>query len=449
MKKKSKIIVAFAAVMVIIAFVAVIIWFSMPSEQRNMVLFKMMSGPSYENYQEYQTIERNEAALAPSSFEPVVAETTNDDYNSNITVITEMVQNEKSKMFKKAMVQPNGAADYPGWQLIADEGFDEDQNSFGPSPLSYLTTGAAANLHTHIIRASEVLNVELDRVKVEVLDKFHWENMMSAEGAGFLSETHTNIIIESSESEETIRNLTEIALNAWTAGEAFGNATTIKPSLVVNGEHWENYRAVPGTTLSDESYVDELKISHITDGPKKSDYIEQVNEEDRDMSFDAISNLVFEILAISESAEDSDRPYLKKVTVSFNTTESETWELYADELNGADGSPKAPTSLEYLTAGTALCLTSQLTLVSAMMDLDYSDFRVEQQIDYREEAVNSAAMAGYADTVHTSVLIESDESEERLNRFYQKSLALCFAGEAFKGATDMYTHRYLNGKEIK
>ena len=240
-----------------------------------------------------------------------------------------------------------------------------------------------------------------------------------------------------------------MALKSWTAGEGLGNATTIKPSLVVNGENWDNYRAVPGTTLSDEAYVDGLKIAHITEGPKTSDYIEQISEEDRDMSFDAMSNLEFEILAISESAENSDRPYLKKVTVSFNTSDSETWELYSDELNGNDGSPMAPTSLEYVTAGTALCLTSQLTLVSAMMDLDYSDFRVEQQIDYREESVNSSAMAGYADIVHSSVMIESDETEERLNQFFNKSLALCFAGEAFKGATDMYTHCYLNGETIK
>ena len=158
---------------------------------------------------------------------------------------------------------------------------------------------------------------------------------------------------------------------------------------------------------------------------------------------------MFEILAISESAENPDRPYLKKVTVSFNTSNSETWEIYSDELNGTEGSPMAPTSLEYLTAGTALCLTSQLTLVSAMLDLDYSDFRVEQQIDYREEGVDSTAMLGFADIVHTSVMIESDESKERLNRFFQQSLSLCFAGEAFKGATDMYTKCYLNGKIIK
>ena len=449
MKKKTKLIVAFAAILLITASVSAIIWFSMPSEQRNMIAFQMKNGASYENYQDYQTIDRSKTALLPTSFKPVVAETTNDDYNSNITVITEMVKNEKSKMFKKAMVQPNGAANYLGWQLIADEGFDEGENTFGPSPLSYLTTGAAANLHTQILRVAEVLNIELKSVKVEVLNKFHWDNMMSAEGVGFLDETYTNIIIESSESEETIQNLKEIALNSWTAGEGLRNATTIDPSLVVNGKNWDNYRATPGTTLSDEAYVDELKLIHITDRPKKSDYIEQLVEGIGNKSLDDASNLVFEILAISESAENPDRPYLKKVTVSFNTSNSETWEIYSDELNGTDGRPQAPTSLEYLTAGTAACLTSQITLVIAMLDLDYSDVRVEQQIDYREEAVNSVAMAGYADTVHTNVMIKSDESEARLKRFYQQSLSMCFAGEAFKGATDMVTHSYLNGRELK
>lgn len=211
MKKGTKIIIAIVAVL---AIVGTTVWFSIPSAQRNMVSFMMKSGPSYDNYQEYQTIDRNTTAPSPTSFEPVIAEMTSDDYNSNITVITEMVLNERSKMVKKASVQPNGAEGYMGWQLIADEGFEEGVNTFGPSPLSYLTSGVAANLHTQILRAADVLTLELDNVKVEVLNKFHWEEMLSEDGAGFLGETYTNIIIESNESEESIRELKDMALNA-------------------------------------------------------------------------------------------------------------------------------------------------------------------------------------------------------------------------------------------
>jgi uncharacterized OsmC-like protein len=110
--------------------------------------------------------------------------------------------------------------------------------------------------------------------------------------------------------------------------------------------------------------------------------------------------------------------------------------------------PMAPTSLEYVTAGTGLCLTSQLTLVSTMLGLDYTDYRIEQQINYREEGVNTSEMASFADLVKTSVLVESDESPERLNRFFKQALSMCFAGEGFSGETDMKIHSYLNGQAI-
>jgi hypothetical protein len=90
-----------------------------------------------------------------------------------------------------------------------------------------------------------------------------------------------------------------------------------------------------------------------------------------------------------------------------------------------------------------------MTLVSEILGMEFTDYRVEQQIDYRQEAINSTEMKGYTDTAHSYVLIESNESEEKLERFYNQVLSLCFAGEGLKNATDMYTRCYLNGKEIK
>lgn len=129
----------------------------------------MLSGESYDSYEEYQVIDRNELALAPTSFSPSVASNVEGSNNCNIVAITEMVKNENSKMLKKGMVQTAGVDDYTGWHVIADEGAKEGTNPFGPSPLSYYTTGVAANLHTQIIKAAKVKGVKLDNVKVEVL----------------------------------------------------------------------------------------------------------------------------------------------------------------------------------------------------------------------------------------------------------------------------------------
>lgn len=443
---KSKIILGFVALVLIIAVAAGAIWFLMPSEQRNMITFMMVKGENYDNYQEYQVIDRNDEALSPTSFEPIVADTIEGDHNCNIVAITEMVKNERSKMMKKGMVQSTGIDDYTGWHLIADEGAAEGKNPFGPSPLSYYTSGLAANLHTQIIKAAELKGVELDNVKVEVLNKFRWNEMMTPKGAGFLDVTTTNIIIEGSASKELIQEMKKMALNSWTAGEALRNETVIEPSLAVNKDDFENYRATPGTTLSEESFVDDMKLSSITDVPTKPAYLNPVVKDERILGLMDFSNLEFEIFAISESAKNSKRPYLKKITLS--TPSPETWKIYSDEFIGANDHPVAPTSLEYFTAGTALCLTSQTTLVSAMMGLDFTDYRVENQMDYRQEAINSTEMVSYTDVVHSYIIIKSDESQERLKNFYNKSLALCFAGEGLKNATDMNTHCYLNGKLI-
>jgi uncharacterized OsmC-like protein len=447
MKRKTikKIILAVAGLLVIGVIGVGTYWFTMPSAQRNILSFMMFGGESYDNYTEYKTIDYRNEALVPTTFEPVAAVSTKADNNSNIMVVTEMVKNENSKMLKKGNVQTIGVDDYNGWYVMADEGAAEGLNPYGPSPLSYYTAGLASNLHTQILKAAEAKGVKLNSVKVEVLNNFRWDNMMAEEGAGFLDLSSTNIIIESSESEEVIQEIINIALNSWTAGEALKNETEIEPRLVVNGDNWSNYRALPGTTKSDESYVGDLKVSQISESPKKPDYLELAIEEKDEMSFDSMSNMQFQIYAISESAENNERPYLKKITLSTPT--EETWEFYSDEFMGENDKPLAPTSLEYFTLGTALCLTSQTTLVSAMLGLDYTDYRVENQTDYRQENVNSTKMVGYTDTVHSYIVIESEESRERLETFYNKSLSLCFAGEGLKNKTDMDINLYLNGTQ--
>ena len=449
--KKSKVVkrvgITVGSVLVIAVAAASIYWFSIPKGQRNMLTFMLFSGGNYDNYEVSQVIDRNEVDFEPTTFTPIAAETSETDNNQNIAVVTEMLQNESSSMLKGAYVQNIGIDDYAGWHFLADEGAAEGEYPYGPSPLSYYTTGVATNLHTQIINAANVLDVELDNVKVEVVNKFRWDEMSSDNGTGHTDSTKTSVIIESSASDEEVQAVMDLAFNAWTAGEALANETTIEPQLVINGENWDNYNLRPVTSLSEVSVVDGLEISSVTETTVYPETIELEEAEDEGISLSAMDNMEFEIYAISESANNADRPYLKKVTLS--TPSGESWEIYSDEFMSEDDIPLAPTSLEYFTAGTALCLTSQTTLVSAMMDLDFTEYRVENQTDYREENINTTDMVSYADTVHSYILVESDESIERLEEFFNKSLSLCFAGEGLKNETEMITTVYLNDKILK
>ncbi len=146
--------------------------------------------------------------------------------------------------------------------------------------------------------------------------------MLSDEGTGHLDVSTVNIIIESNESEEVINEIKEVALNSWTAGEAIRNETVIEPALVVNGDNWEDFRAVPGTTDSEVSYVDDLEMTSVTEVPRYPEYIDlAAQDEGMSLSVDAMTNMEFEIFAIAETAENSERPYLTKITLSTPSAE--------------------------------------------------------------------------------------------------------------------------------
>jgi uncharacterized OsmC-like protein len=422
-------------------------WFSMPREARNMMKFMVFSGGDYYNYEVYEVIERNENPVQPAGPEKIAAVSEPGDNNVNVVSATEMVQNSTSSMLKRAYMQTTGVEDYTGWAILADEGAEEGEYPYGPSPLSYYTAGVAANLHTQIDMAAAVTGVILDDVKVEVVNDFYWDRMMDDDGTGHLGKSTVRILIESDASTAEIERVKEIAMDAWAVGQALMNKTAVTPNLMINGDNWDNYHVGPGTSDSDVSYDGDLNLSSVTPEVKYPEYAELWDVEDAGMSMDTMNNLTFQIYAISESLDNSDRPDFKRVTISSPTGES--WEMYSDEFMSEDDKPLAPTSLEYFTVGTSLCLTSQTTLVSAMMGIDYDDYRVEHRFEYGQKDFATADMKGSLDMVHSYVFIDSDESKETLETFLGKSLALCFAGEGLVNETEMDIVTYHNGIEVR
>ena len=126
-----------------------IYWFSMPKEARNMMKFMVFSGGTYENYEVYQVIERNETPVQPAGPEKIAAESAPGDKNVNIVSATEMVQNNTSSMLKRAYMQRTGIDDYTGWAILADEGAEEGGYPYGVRHLSVIIPPALQRISIH------------------------------------------------------------------------------------------------------------------------------------------------------------------------------------------------------------------------------------------------------------------------------------------------------------
>ena len=412
-----------------------------------------------ENYVEYQVMDRVDSP-EHVAFVPEAAETSEKDFNENITLVVERILNQDAFMLKKGTVQPVGVEEFSSWELACDEGGNNREQS-APNPLSYLTVGISSNLLTQLERGIDIMKLDVDSVKVEVEVGFRWSGVMTDDWSGYTDTVNTNIVIESNESPEKLAELQEMALNGWVAGEGLANSTEINPELIINGEHWEENYSIPGGVVNDVSVVDDFTVTQRT-----TDFEPETIEIGKEAGGGGMDpeggkplfipaggfEVEFKVIGIAETTDDPIRPYLQKVTVRAIQENYVPWIVYVDDSYGYEGIEKAPTSLEYLTAGIGLCLTSQLSV--AMMTLDDSeqtidDFRVEQQINYRSENPMTEDMAGYTDKIYSYVMLDSDLPENVLNDYFNLAVNMCFAGEAFLNETDMTTNMYINGKIIK
>lgn len=393
---------------------------------------------------EYHVQSRLEKSPEPTAFRPTKGESSLGAVNENVVVVSQRVLNKDSIMLKKGTVQPVGEGDFSSWQLLCDEGGNTYEQS-SPNPLSYLTTGIASNLLTQLQRGAEVLDLDIDTMKVETKVFFRYDDPMTDKWAGYTDKVISNVLIESRESSEKISELKKLALKSWVVGEGLANKTEIQTELVINGQHWDGRNSRSGRVSDPVSVDNDLTLTSKTAAPKP-----KTIDAGEDVDMGEITNpFKFAVVAIAEPAGDLERPYLNKIRVRAMQENYVGWDLYTDDSYGYNGLDKAPTSLDYVTAGTAFCLMTQLTVNDIFFNLGINDYRVEQQIDYRRENFMSPEMAGYADKIITKVVVNSQASEEDLYKYFKQSLRCCFAGEAFQNETEIVSDLYLNGNIIE
>jgi len=418
MKKRTKIILISIAA-VIVAF-AVVVYINIAP------MLKMMGGSDvvYDNIQEIP-VYSTDGDMDPTGFTP------SDDAGTYNLIVERMLNND-STMMKKATIQAGNGTIY---KIVCDEGGMGEQQQQAPNPLSYMIAGSSMNLLNQVTATAIEMGIEIDDVTVEQSIGYRQPDLMTDHAFGFADTVTTSIIIQSSESEEKIEELKDIACASWEAGEGLANKTVINPYLLVNGKHFEDNYSVPETAL--HTAETDLVVKEADSNPAP-EIIEA--REDVKMSILGSMDLDFEMIAVATYAGTDENPYKSTARVRCNMGGYSAWDISCDDASLYGGVSSMPTSLHYFTAGTGLCLMTQMTGATGAVDLDYNDYRVEQQITYDDnETVD----------VSTYVLVSSNDTDDKNDKFFNLSLQMCFAGEALKNPTDMEETLYLNGSEIE
>ncbi len=385
----------------------------------------------------------------PTTFTPTEAIPVNGAISENIVATTQNILNKEAHFLKKGAVKTVGEDQLSAWELVSDEGgADHDQTA--PNPLTYFATGSASSLLTQVERSIKILDLDVEDVKIESKIFFRYNDAMTNKWSGYTDKVISNILIKSKESPEKILALKQMALKAWAVGEGLANKTTIDAATVINTDNWSGMKPDTGKVESPVSIDNGFTLTNVT-----SDLTFKTMEVEEDLKFgmqNMPNPMIFPEIAIAESANVADRPYMHKVRAKSLTQNYQTWELYADDSRGYAGIDKAPTSREYFTVGTSFCLMSQLTgnkMFAQKQGIDIKDFRVEHQFNYQQDNFMTPAVTGHLDDVITRVIVTSDADKEAVNNYAKQALRMCFAGEAVQNETEMESNIYLNGKIVK
>lgn len=385
----------------------------------------------------------------PITFTPTKAVPSNGAITENIVTTTQNIRNKEAHFLKKGLVKPVGEEQLSAWELVSDEG-GAGHIQTAPNPLTYYAVGASSSLLTQVERFIQILNLDVEDVKVESKIWFRWSDPMSSTWSGYTDKVISNILIKSNESPEKIKELKEKALQAWAVGEGLANKTTIDVGILINADNWAGLAARPGKVESPISIDNGRTITNVT-----PDLTLQTMDVEPDLGLDMghfPNPFTFSEISIAESAHDVKRPYLHKIRAKSLTENYQTWELYADDSRGYEGIDTAPTSRDYFTVGTSFCLMSQLTantMYFQKQGINIDDFRVEHQFNYQQDNFMTPTMTGHLDYVITRVIVNSEATKEALTDYAKQALRMCFAGEGVQNETEMASNIYLNGTVIK
>ena len=397
----------------------------------------------------YQIETRLEDYTRPATFTPTKAIPVNGAITENIVTTTQNILNKEAPFLKKGLVKPVGEEQFSAWELVSDEG-GAAHHQTAPNPLTYYAAGSSSSLLTQVERLIQILDLEVEDVKVESKIFFRWSDPMSDKWSGYTDKVIVNIIVKSSESPEKIQALKEKAIKAWAVGEGLANKTTIDVGILINADDWAGLKARPGRVESPISIDNGRTITNVT--PDLNLETVAVEKDLAVNMHDFPNPIVFSEISIAESAHDATRPYLHKIRAKSLTENYATWELYADDSRGYEGVDKAPTSRDYFTVGTSFCLMSQLTankMYFQKQGIHIDDFRVEHQFNYQQDNFMTPTMSGHLDSVITRVIVKSDAAKEALTNYAKQALRMCFAGEGIQNETEMESNLYLNGDIIE
>lgn len=330
-------------------------------------------------------------------------------------------------MQKEAIVQcrPGGVV----WRIVCDEGPWLNGTDLAPFPLAFFTAGLAASFISAFVEEARGRDEQVDSVRIEQ-DNFFTMEGSALRGTMVAGAQPVEVTFSASgnASASQLQEIAEIAVHGRSPAECCLRQTLASGFAVrANNEEllWPGEPANRVAALADPTAMfeqvrpastEELTIIHKTGSPGK------LNSDA--VGLQARQKRIVHVHTECTIREDG----LKSIIVECIQPAGSRFEILSDNSRAAGGQGRAPSGLEYLSAGVAFCFMTQIDRYAQITKQKLNGYNIIQDTGFRL-AQNCKPDAHAAETL---VCLNTEEPRDKSLQLIRTAEQTCYVHASYR-----------------
>lgn len=341
-------------------------------------------------------------------------------------------------MQKEAIV--NDSFTNTAWRMVCDEGPWLNGTDLSSFPLGFFSTGMIASLASEIMALAKRRGVNIDDLKLIQDARYSMEgSAVKKTMTGSALPIETEVSIRSDSDKAKIEELIYHALTASPTDAIMRSELPSQFKITLNGEEIGVGKVRPSGILHSS---DPLELFDQLSPSASSTYAVDITEklEGADTSGERQGQAVgmaseqkrlVEVRAVLSLRDDG----LKSIQVQcIKPAGGSVFNFLSDDPACFGGQERAPTGLQYLSAGVAFCFMTQLGRFAGIVKQDLQAYRIVQ--DTRFSLPGGSANlheAAFAYAVDTHVFLTSRDNSEANQVLVDMGDQTCYLHACYRG----------------
>ncbi len=326
------------------------------------------------------------------------------------------------------------------WRMVCDEGPWLNGTNLSSFPLGFSSAGLIATLSSEILALSKRRDIKIDTLGITQLARYSMEgSALKKTMTGSALALDVVVDIASDVKGERINGLVRHALAASPADAAMRTCLPGSFRISLNGKDLETGKVQSSTTPPADDPVN--LFEHIKPADSSSfapGIIEKSEDNDPPRAEPAravgyASEQKRMVVVQSELTLRDDG--LKSIRVECVQPAGSAFYFLSDEPKVFGGLERAPTGLQYLSAGVSFCFMTQLGRYAAIVKQALESYGIVQDTIFSLPGGSAGlSVAATAEPVDTQVFITSSDDDEAGRTLVDMGAQTCYLHASYEGA---------------